>query len=169
MDASDVKRIFLPLHPLLYRIALRITGNREDAEDLVQETYLRLWKQRDRLDAVDNAQAYAVTTLRHVCFSALKSRPPDEMIRRFDPATDSNIRSDDDETAECREESELIVSIIDSLPSPRREIVMMRDLEDLPFDEIAEKTGLTRTNVRVTLFRARKQIKELFKRLTNDQ
>ena len=45
----------------------------------------------------------------------------------------------------------------------------MRDLEELPFDEIAEKTGLTQTNVRVTLFRARKQIKEIFKRLTNDR
>ena len=102
-------------------------------------------------------------------FSALKSRPPDEMIRRFDPSSDNNIRSDDDETAERREECEMIVSIIDSLPSPRREIVRMRDLEELPFDEIAEKTGLTQTNVRVTLFRARKQIKEIFKRLTNDR
>lgn len=170
MEANEFKRTLLPLHPLLYRIALRITDNREDAEDLVQETYVRLWRQRDRLGKADNAEGYAVTTLRHVCYDALSSRPPDVMVRQLDPAIRDTLPADDNVAdMDRREEAEIVMEIIGSLPSPQREVVTMRDVEDRPFDEIAQSTGLKEGYVRVTLFRARQQIRELFKRRTHER
>ena len=66
MEASEFKSVFLPHQKLLYNIALRLSGSPPDAEDLVQETYIRLWKQRDRLASVSNHQAYAVTDRKSV-------------------------------------------------------------------------------------------------------
>lgn len=170
MEANEFKRVLLPLHSLLYRIALRITGNREDAEDLVQETYVRLWRQRDSLGKAYNAEGYAVTTLRHVCYDALSASPPDVTVHRLDPSIRDTLPADDYTTAmDRREEASIVVDIIGSLPSPQREVVTMRDVEGRSFDEIAECTGLKQGYVRVTLFRARQQIRELFKRRTNDR
>jgi len=168
MEASEFKQVFLPHHRLLYNIALRITGNSQDAEDLVQETYIRLWKQRGKLDDIANTRAYAVTTLRHTCFDALGSRPPDGMVTPLDASTPEPLSDRDTATdIDRRETSAMVHRLIDSLPSPQREIITMRDLDDMPYDRIAQTTGLTQGNIRIILFRARRQIKELFKRHSN--
>lgn len=165
MEANEFKQVFLPHHRLLYNIAIRITGNSQDAEDLVQETYIRLWKQRDNLGQLSNAQAYAVTTLRHVCFDALSSRPPDGMVTQLDTSTPEPLSDHDTSTdIDRRETSAMVHKLIDRLPSPQREIITMRDIDEMPFDQIAQATGLTQGNIRIILFRARRQIKELFKR-----
>lgn len=165
MEANEFKHIFLPHHRLLYSIALRISGNEQDAEDLVQETYIRLWKQRGNLSRLSNAQAYAVTTLRHVCFDALSSRPPDNTVTPLDSSMHEPL-SDHDTTTdiENRETSAMVHRLIDRLPSPQREVITMRDLDEMSFDQIARTTGLTHGNIRIILFRARRQFKELFKR-----
>ena len=59
MDASKFKQIFLPQCPRLYAVALRLTGNGQAAEDLVQDTLLRLWMKRDSLPPDFDASAYS--------------------------------------------------------------------------------------------------------------
>ena len=56
MDAEEFKRRFLPLHIRLYRTAFRLMGNTMDAEDMVQEAYLKLWERRDALEHVANLE-----------------------------------------------------------------------------------------------------------------
>ena len=72
--------------------------------------------------------------------------------------------NDTDTEIDRRETAATVRSLIDSLPSPQREIITMRDIDEMPFDRIAHLTGMTQGNVRITLFRARRQIKELIKR-----
>ena len=57
MDAAEFKQQFLPYHRKLYRVAFRLTGNPQDAEDMVQEAYLKLWNKRDELADVLNTEA----------------------------------------------------------------------------------------------------------------
>lgn len=54
MDTAEFKQQFLPYHRKLYRVAFRLTGNPQDAEDMVQEAYLKLWNKRDELADVLN-------------------------------------------------------------------------------------------------------------------
>ena len=61
MNKETFKQTYLPLSASMYRTAYRILGNPEDAEDMVQEAYMKLWKQRDTLDGILDARAYAVT------------------------------------------------------------------------------------------------------------
>lgn len=66
MDTAEFKQQFLPYHRKLYRVAFRLTGNPQDAEDMVQEAYLKLWNKRDELADVLNTEAYCVT-LSRIC------------------------------------------------------------------------------------------------------
>lgn len=66
MNASDFKQIFLPCHRRMYTAAWRLTGNQQEAEDLVQDAMMRLWIKRKNIEKPDNAEAFAVTTLRNL-------------------------------------------------------------------------------------------------------
>lgn len=64
MDAAEFKQQFLPYHRKLYRTAIRLTENPQEAEDMVQEAYLKLWNKRDELASVLNTEAYCVTLVK---------------------------------------------------------------------------------------------------------
>ena len=66
MPASLFKQLLLPLYPRLQRVALRLLGNVEDAEDMVQEVYMKLWSKRDALPDVQDVEAYCVTLTRNM-------------------------------------------------------------------------------------------------------
>ena len=68
MDASQFKQCFLPCHEQLFRMAWRLTGNTQAAEDLVQETFLKLWMKRDELATIDSYEGFSVTTLKRRVF-----------------------------------------------------------------------------------------------------
>lgn len=94
MDTAEFKQQFLPYHRKLYRVAFRLTGNPQDAEDMVQEAYLKLWKKRDELSEVASIEAYCVTLIKNLCYDSLRSCRPDEDSRlpeELKLPTDSNI------------------------------------------------------------------------------
>ena len=72
MDAAEFKQQFLPYHRKLYRTAFRLTENPQEAEDMVQEAYLKLWNKRDELAGVLNTEAYCVTLVKNLCYDALR-------------------------------------------------------------------------------------------------
>ena len=58
MDSVRFKELFLPYHRRIYQVAFRLLGNSDDAEDMVQETYIKLWERREELSQVRNAEAF---------------------------------------------------------------------------------------------------------------
>ena len=167
MDANDFKRKFLPYHRKLYRAAFHLMGNAQDAEDMVQEAYLKLWKRRDELPTdIANQEAYCVTLVKHVCHDALRlahleedGRPPEEL-----PIIgNTNVAHE----VELKDEASQVMTLIGQLPDQQRQIMQMRDVEDLPYEEIEKATGLTSVNIRVLLSRARKKIREQFLAIRN--
>ena len=73
MDAESFKKEFLPYHRKLYCIAYRLLENAADAEDLVQEAYLKLWDKREGLAIISNPEAFSVTLVKNMCFDLLRS------------------------------------------------------------------------------------------------
>ena len=73
MDAESFKKEFLPFHRKLYHIAYRLLENEADAEDLVQEAYLKLWDKREGLAIISNPEAFSVTLVKNMCFDLLRS------------------------------------------------------------------------------------------------
>ena len=66
MDAREFKQRFMPHYRLLYRVAFHLTGNAQDAEDLLQDMYLKLWQKRDNLPEEAMAEAYLVSMMRNL-------------------------------------------------------------------------------------------------------
>lgn len=73
MDAESFKKEFLPYHHKLYCVAYRLLENAADAEDLVQEAYLKLWDKREGLTVISNPEAFSVTLVKNMCLDLLRS------------------------------------------------------------------------------------------------
>lgn len=162
MDACEFKRRFLPLNRRLYRVAWSLTHNVQDAEDLVQETYFRLWRKRNDLSSIDNDEAYCVRLLKNFYYDGRRMAtshdvdigPPDNLQL---PATD-DVQRDIERT----EAAEALHRIIGTLPDRQRDIITRRDLCDESFADIATDLQMPEGSVRTLLSRARLKLKEQF-------
>ena len=162
MDACEFKRRFLPLNRRLYRVAWSLTHNVQDAEDLVQETYCRLWRKRNNLSSIGNDEAYCVRLLKNFYYDGRRMAtshdvdigPPDNLPL---PATDDVQRD-----IERDERAQVLHRIIDTLPDRQRDIITRRDLLDEPFADIAADLQMPEGSVRTLLSRARLKLKEQF-------
>lgn len=150
----------------LYGQACRILGDREESEDAVQEVFVRLWKMNMRLDEYESVEALAMTMVKNYSIDQLRKR------RFIDQGGESALSIMRDsapspqELIERQETSEIMFRIIGKLPDPYREVIRMRDIEELSFEEIAGITGQNINNLRVSLSRARKYVRDEFRKQT---
>ena len=164
MTASHFKQLLLPLYPRLHRMALRYLANAEDAEDMVQEVYLKLWSKRDILPEMHDVESYCLSLTKNMCIDRLRLVEVEEIDVNDIPqpiaATD-----DVDEDVERRDAIAHIRQIIGTLPEKQQQVITLRGMRDYSFEEIEQQTGLAATNIRVLLSRARKTIRERYERL----
>lgn len=164
MPASLFKQLLLPLYPRLQRVALRMLGNVEDAEDMVQEVYMKLWGKREELPDVQNMEAFCVALTKNMCIDRLRLAEVDRVD--VDDVPLSLAAADDVASQLERQDAvEQVKLIIETLPEKQQQVITLRDIRDCTFEEIEEQTGLTAVNVRALLSRARKTIRERFKRV----
>jgi len=167
MDADSFKRQYLPLHPKLFRIALALVGNKEDAEDLLQEAYCKLWNKRNELSRIENAEAFSVTLIKNLCLDFLRSPKAcrrNEM-ESMDRAMAVASESVPDKELESRDEIGRIQQLIDRLPQNQQQVLRLRSLSGCSMEEIEQITGFSAVNVRTLLSRARKMLKEQYEKL----
>lgn len=164
MPASLFKQLLLPLYPRLQRVALRMLGNVEDAEDMVQEVYMKLWCRREELPDVQNMEAYCVALTKNMCIDRLRLTEVDRVDVGDVPLS---LAAADDVASQLERQDavEQVKLIIETLPEKQQQVITLRDIRDCTFEEIEEQTGLTAVNVRALLSRARKTIRERFKRV----
>ncbi len=155
MTEREFGSSFLSLADALYKVAFYILETQDEAEDAVQELYLKLWKNRDALDGIRNPKAYAMTLLRNICFDRIRQ------VSRFDRADVPEPSYDPDSVLDSRERLEKVLAAVKSLPDRQREILILRTVEGLDYDEIAARTGTDYLTMRVLLSRARKKLKSL--------
>lgn len=162
MTAAEFKSLFLPCHLKLYRMAYLLTSNKQQAEDLVQETYLKLWIKRKEINATEGYESYAIITLRNIFKDQYRRK---RILFSEKDVSESTIGESvpnaqiDDEI----DKYELVLTCIEQLKEPDRSIMKMKDIECMNYNKIAEKTGMTETNLRSILCRARKKIRAILK------
>ena len=155
----------MPHRDRLYRLALSLTGQTAEAEDIVQDTVLRAWEQRDSWSQVQNMAAW----LSQICKNLALDRIKRTNATKKQPLTDEGTLATDDATPdttfEARESYNLLSKMMTELPSPPDDIIRLRDIEGLSYHDIAQQLSLTETQVRVYLHRARQCIRERYLRL----
>lgn len=149
----------LPLKDKLFRLALRITLSREEAEDIVQDTLLRMWERREEWEQIDSLEAFCLTICRNLALDKSKA------------ACKSNLQIDEQwdtpastvtplEELDGKMRMEALRRFMDALPELWRSIMLLRDSEGKRYDEIATILGITEGQVKVYLHRARNRIRE---------
>ena len=157
MTAEEFKSVYLTLGENFYRVAFYILESEADAEDAVQDLYLKLWNSRDTLDAVHNPKAYGITLLRNICIDRLRKA---ETSRGEELSESLPAAEDSDSGIYTREQFDRVMKAAESLSEGEREILRMRVFEELSYEEIAERTGRSGLTLRVLLSNARRKIRK---------
>jgi RNA polymerase sigma-70 factor (ECF subfamily) len=157
----DFRRDILPLKNVLFRTALRITQNREEAEDAVQDTLLRLWERRDELLSIRNIEAFAITAMRNLLLDrmALAHNRDVSLDEELHDRQDTNQPTAHDILVHD-ESIGYIQRIIDQLPEKQRTALQLRDIEGMSYREIAEIMATTESDVKISIYRGRTYLKQ---------
>lgn len=169
MTNKEFKETFLPLERKLFAVGYKIIKNKEDTRDILQDLFIKIWNKRDELNDIKNAEAYCVTILKHMCYDFLRSSKY-HMDEEFIDRNSSKLRDEDlQKKVEDRDKVNIVKKIILKLPDKQRNVFILRDLKEYTFNEIEKHTGITNSNSRVLLSRARKYIRDNFNRINNDR
>ncbi len=153
----------LPLKNELYRLALRITQNPAEAEDIVQETMIKVWNRRDEWERIESIEAFCLTICRNLSLDKL--RRMDNQVESLDGSIDpldNRVTSNPEEHAVQRDRVQLVRQLIDQLPEKQRSCMQLRDMEGKSYRDIATILGISEEQVKINIFRARRTIKERF-------
>lgn len=167
MIARDFKTNILPVSKKLLRFATHFLKDEDEAKDVVQDVFLKLWQKRDELDQIENVEAFAMRMTRNRCLDVLRS----SKTIPISAETDRKIKQETVDVhvqVEFTESANLIKKLINGLPDLQRTVMYLRDIEQLSYNEIAETTELQVNAIRVNLSRARKKVRDEFLKLNED-
>jgi len=153
----EFKEKFFPLKDKLFRFARQFLKRDDEAADLVQDTFLKLWLKREDLNDIRNPETFAMTMIKNASIDKLRKRKTlrfDELIQ--DPEynhtpLDSLTQSED---------YKQVIDEMMKLSVQQQMLLNLRDIEGYEYEEIAEISGLSINNIRVGISRARNTIKE---------
>ena len=156
MTPEVLTETFKSLSDGLYRVAYYILESEADAEDAIQDLFIKLWGNRDQLDTVLNFKAYCTTLMKNLCIDRLRK---EQRVQSMEPGPDIAESRLVDEDYDAREKLERVLAAIERLPERQRDVMKMYVLEEMSYDEIAERTGMSNLTLRVLLSNARKSLR----------
>lgn len=157
MTPKEFIDIYMPLHDAVYRVAYCLLESQQDAEDAVQDLYIKLWNSRDSLDAVRSPRPYCLTLMRNICI---------DRIRKASKAASTELHEnipdnfDTGNAAIGKETMKMARQAIEGLPEGQRKVLRMKIFEEMSNEEISSATGMSNLTVRVLLSQARKTLKK---------
>lgn len=155
---NDFRKIWIPLAERFYRVAFHLLESRDDAEDAVQELYLKILSIPGKLVYVRDPAAYGITLLKNICIDRIRRRES----RRAEQLEDFMAADASGPERKMTEKDTLarVMKEMERLPEKQAKVLRMRALEGLEYDEIARRTGLSQVNIRVLISMARKTLKK---------
>lgn len=153
----------LPLKNVLYRLALRITLSHEEAEDIVQDTLLKVWNRRDDWQDIDSIEAFSLTVCRNLSLDRIKKAGRDNRSIADEDTASVDTASDPYERMIQRDRIETVRRIVNALPEKQKSCMQLRDFEGKTYREIAGVLGMTEEQVKINIFRARQTVKQKYK------
>jgi len=160
MDLEAFENRVLPAKNKLFRFAFRLLGNEDEAKDIVQEVFVRVWNGRDQMAAVQNWEAWCMRITKNLSLDRIRVMTR----KRTQPIEDSFDLHHEAltplESTEMGESMQKITQMIAALPEKQRQVMHLRDVEGYSYQEICEILELDMNQVKVNLFRARNAVRE---------
>ncbi len=155
MTQKEYVKELLPLVDNVLPMACRMLGNKEKAEDIVQEVLLSLWDKRKRLSIQTSYKAFLYRTVQNKCLDTLKQH------QKLTFTTQEEWECGKTEQHSEFDTMNWIHNCIKTLPQLQQDIVNMREIDGLEFSEISELLGLKEAHIRVLLSRAKRTLQEI--------
>ena len=164
MDAVQYEAVFHRMRDKLYRYALRFVRESEAAEDVVQDVMVKLWQKREETDAIENLEAWLMVLTKNRALDVLRKVKDNQVSM-----DEAYHLSDNAPVADKQlENADLMVQLdqcLTQLSEKQRTVFHLREIEQMTYEEIAQMTGHTLEDVKVSLFRARKHIQRMLTRI----
>lgn len=167
MVAKDFKKEVLPISSKLLRFATQFLKDEEEAKDVVQDVFLKLWQKKEHLAEIENIEAFAVRMVRNRCLDILRANK----TITFDLDSRKNIPEETIDVhlkLELSETAQTIKELINELPGLQRQVMYLRDVKQYSYEEISGITELNANAIRVNLSRARKKVRDELLKKMND-
>ena len=161
MQEISFRNDILPLKDKLFRLALRITLDRAEAEDVVQDTMIRVWNKRDEWQQFESVEAYCLIVAKNLAIDRSQKKDAQNVELTPEMAEEADASGPYDRLVN-NERMKIIHRLIDELPEKQRLIMQLRDIEGESYKDIAKVLQLTEEQVKVNLFRARQKVKQRY-------
>ena len=162
MRQNKFKAVLLPIIDKLFRLALSITGNKEDAEDVVQDVLLHIWK-KENWEEIENIEAYCFRSTRNRALDTIALK--DNQVEALPDDFDYPAYEDIERKIEAEEQIDLMEKWLAKLSEKHQTIFRLREVEGLSYKEIASIMNITEEQVKINLFRLRRKLKEYFDKI----
>ncbi|MBO5971205.1 MAG: sigma-70 family RNA polymerase sigma factor [Clostridia bacterium] len=169
-DGRAFEQIVLQTERAVYNLALSIVKKKEDAEDVTQETYLRLWRVASELKLEGSLKLYILKAARNLALDLIRKNSRRDEINTVILDADGEFEIDiADDSPDSRPdasylrkvEKETVLQSIEELPSAAREMIVLRDIEGLSYAEIGSMLGIAEGTLKSKLFRARERLRKI--------
>jgi RNA polymerase sigma-70 factor (ECF subfamily) len=152
-DATGLERIYNRHKDKLYTFCLYVTGDRQLSEDIVQETFVKLMGQSQKLDSNARIKDWLFICARNLTFNQVKSQTRRVSLSQLEnPAIEMDV-----------ETKLFIQNILDKLAHGERELILLREQQRFSIEEISKMLGISEEAVRVRLYRIRKKMQQIAK------
>lgn len=135
----------------VFRFILKNIRDKHDAEDIVQDSFEKLWRKHDDL-AAEKAKSYLFTTAYHTMIDLIRKRKPQRDIEEVQHITEGGTNAYSDI-------KEVLNEALEKLSEIQRSVILLRDYEGYSYEEIGKITGLNESQVKVYIYRARVYLK----------
>ena len=158
------EKIYKEVYPILIRVAFRMTGSQDIAEDLCQDAFIKYYERMDSIPTPAEAKYWLIRVLKNLALNYSKRkererRAVDRIIREPQPKQESG------ETATMKAESISAIQIaLETLPENLRMVLILKEYGNLNYKEIGSILGISEGNVKVRVYRARERLSVFFKR-----
>lgn len=167
MQDIDFRYDLLPLKNKLFRLALRITLDSAEAEDVTSDTLIKVWNKREELRGVESIEAYCMTVCRNLALDRHEKKEAQNLSLEANEIDAADNSFTPDEQLERDEKLHKVHELFNQLPERQRTIMQLRDIEEKSYREIATIMGVSEEVVKVTLFRARQAIRKQYDKIEN--
>jgi RNA polymerase sigma-70 factor (ECF subfamily) len=159
MDRSQYNQCVEQYADRLFRFAFSSLRNREEAEDVVQESFTRVWEKVKTVDFA-KAKSYLFTTARHAMIDQVRQRQRTSDIEEIAALADPK-------GIPCPDVNDILHKVLATLPEAQRSALLLRDYEGYSYQEIGNITGMSEAQVKINIFRARTALKNRLRSIDN--
>ncbi len=146
------------MHPL-FNFAYRYLGDYDEASDIVQETFVRLYRNLHRLNLEEPLRPWLYRTARNLCLNRMPQRMRHQSIDEEDAPDLPDVAAGPEERLDLKELQASVQAAVEQLPPLYRDVVSLYYFAELSVQEVAEVLGLPEATVKTRLFRARQQLR----------